>query len=76
MKKKIRKPLNFGVQNDITGFGFSINKAEGVIDFLPPGASNSEQANSADMIWFEPKTARWLADKLLKAAMYLEQEND
>ena len=67
MKKKIRKPRNFGIENEVTGIGFAVDKIEGTIEFL---GGPSEP----DKLWMSPRSARWLASQLNKAADYLEQE--
>lgn len=63
-----RKPNDFAIANEITTIGFSVNKDENVINFL-------DGAQKVKNLWFNAKTARWLADKLLKSAEYLEQKS-
>jgi hypothetical protein len=66
--RKIRKPRNFGIRNEVYRFEFSVNKEAGLIDFSPGSTTNWNQ------IWMQAKNARWLAEQLNKAAEYLEQQ--
>ena len=65
--KKLVKPRKFGIGNEVYSFGFDVDKSEGTIDF-----DTSADPTEKCPIWFGPKEARWLADKLVKAAEYLE----
>ena len=63
MKKKLRKPIDFGIANDLTSLAFKVNKEDLVIEVIQD-----------ENLWFEAGTARALAKKLIEAAEYLEQQ--
>ena len=68
MSKKPRKPAPFGVENGVFMIGFDCDKVENVINIITDYKQDFAGAN----LWMDAKIARFLAQKLLKAAEYFE----
>ena len=65
MKKKIRNPKHFGINDTIQSCSFKVEPDDHVVMICPTLVE--------DGIAMSPKLSRWLANKLNISADYLEQ---